>query len=332
MFNKYLFPKMKYTKNEVSFMYIFFENGDFLEIKGSEIFNFSINIYDKLIRSRKGYNPVIESGYFKLKICNKSAFTKSSHFLYNEADFRKNRKSYIENRCVNESWITEIWLFNSYSWHKVLHCESKGKMDGDFLLLEFLPQPQMGTFKNENHYVNIKNIEKEDIFKIDLDFENCESFAVYNDEIEDVNIDFEDKLEWGAGDLYRKAIGGYIKIKLNKDFALRENHLFKNKKSLKIVDFERRLCGKKGEDIHDICHLYIDFYHAGYGEVQVECVEVDDIKTDEEIKNIEKKEEQTGQSYYYYEGGYCKKHKDGSIIIAFGKNARNTINKMCNKG
>lgn len=45
-------------------------------------------------------------------------------------------------------------------------------MYGDFLLLEFLLQPQ-GTYQNENHYINIGNFKKEDIHNIDLDFENC---------------------------------------------------------------------------------------------------------------------------------------------------------------
>lgn len=130
MSDTYFFPKIKYTKNEVDFMYIFFENGDFLEIDGSEIIDFSINTYDKLIRSHKGYNPVVESGYFKLKISNKPAFTRRSHFLYNENEFKKNRKLYIENRCINESKITEIWLFDSLNWHNVLHCELKAKIDG----------------------------------------------------------------------------------------------------------------------------------------------------------------------------------------------------------
>lgn len=331
MSNIYFYPKMKYTKNEVSFMYIFFENGDFLEIKGSEIFNFSINVYDKLIRSHKGYNPVVESGFFKLKICNKHAFTQSAHFLYNDAEFKKNRKSYIENRCINESRITEIWLFNSNNWHKVLHCELKAKMDGDFLMFDFLSQPQMGSYQNENHYIEIGNVKKEDVHNIDLDFENCESFVVYNNEIEVVNIDFDNQLCWGGGDLYRKAVGGYIKIKLKKDFTSRKNSLYDNEKGLKIVDFERRLCGKKGEDVHDICHLYIEYYHAGYGGIQFsECVEIDDIKTDEEVERLEEEEEK-GESFYYFEGGYCKKSKDGSIIIAFGKNAKNIVNDICNK-
>lgn len=116
---------------------------------------------------------------------------------------------------------------------------------------------------------------------------------VYNDEIEEVNISFDEKLEWGAGDLYRKANGCYIKIKLDKIFIPRKNNLFDNEKRLKVVDFERRLCGKKGESIHDIRHLYIDYYHAGYGGIQVdECIELDDVKTDEEIERLEKKEEE----------------------------------------
>lgn len=325
MSNNYFIPKMKYKKNDVSRMYLFFENGDFLEIKGSEIFNFSINVYDKLIRSYKGYNPVIESGYFKLKICNKHAFTHSSYFLYNETDFKKNRKAYIENRCTNESRIIEIWLFNSNNWHKVLHCEANAKMDDDFLFIEFVPQPKMGSYQSENHYINIGNLKKENIHNIELIFENCESFVVYNDEIEEINIDFDNQLTWSTGDLHRKAIGGYIKIKLNKHFTPRPNSLFNNEKLLKVVNFERRLCGKKGEDIHDICHLYIDYYHIGNDH---EHIEIDDIRTDAEIEILVNKEEKNGEFWYYFEGGFCKKTQDNSIIIAFGKNAKNTVDNI----
>lgn len=328
--SNYIFPKMKYTKNETSFMYIFFDNGDFLEIKGSEIVNYSIKVYDKLIKSHQGFNPVIESGYLKLKICNKPQFANSEHFLYNESDFKKDRKNYIEDRCINEGRITEIWLFDTNNWHKVLHCEAQAKKEDEFLIINFLQQPQMGECENKNHNVNIGNIKKSDVHNIDLDFENCESFVVYNDEIEDINLFFDNQLEWGAGDLYRKAVGGYIKIKLDKDFSPRKNHLFDNDKKLKITDFEKRLCGKKGEDIHDICHLYIDYYHAGYGGIQMtECIEIDDVKTEEEIKRLENEEDTTGECCYYYEGGYCKKLSDNSIIIAFGKNAKSTIDKVC---
>ena len=319
MFN-FIFPKVEYKKNGVRSLYLFFENGDFVEVKGSEIVNLNINTYDKLIRSHNGYNPVAESGCIKLKICNKHSFINTSHFLYNETEFKKNRKDYIENRCVSESRITEIWLFDSNNCHKTLHCEIQSKMDGEFLILNILQQPQMGSYQNSNHFINLGEVKKDDIHNIDLDFENCESFVVYNDEIKDINLVFDKKLEWGGGSLNRKIVGGYIRIKLDKDFSARQNHLFDNDKKLKITDYQKRLCGKKGEDFHDICHLYIDYYHAGYGEGQtIECIEVDEIK-----EGFSKKEE----NWTYFIGGYCKKYKDDCIIIAFGPNAKNAIKEM----
>lgn len=328
MNKKYIFPKMQYLKNDTKSLYIFFDNGDYLQIKCAEIINISINVYDKLIRSHHGFNPVVESGYLKLKICNKPAFTHTSHFLYNESDFLKNRKNYIENRCINEGGITEIWLFNENNWHKVLHCKAQAKKEDDFLIINFLQQPEMGSYKDSNNYINFGNFEKKDINNIDLDFENCESFVVYQDEIKEMNLIFDNKLIW-VDDLYRKAIGGYIKIKLDKDY-FRENSLFDKDKKLKIKDFEQRLCGKKGEDIHDICHLYIDYNHAGYGSSSTECIEIDDVKSDEEIKKLEKLEE-NDEGYYQYEGGFCKKLPDSSIIIAFGANAKETVKKLISK-
>lgn len=190
------------------------------------------------------------------------------------------------------------------------------------MIFDFLPQLKMGSYQKEQHYINIKNVKKEDVNNINLDFENCESFVVYNGEIKDININFDNQLEWGTGDLYRKVISGYLKIKLDSDFTSRRNDLFIDKESLKITDFERRLCGEKGEGAHDVCHLYIDYYHAGYGGIEFsECIDMDDI-------NVE--EESTNEWYECYESGYCKKSKDGSIIIAFGKGAKNTINKICN--
>lgn len=311
----YYCPKLKYLKNKEKYMYLFFDNGDFLEIKYTEIIDFSFRVYDKLVRSYQGYNPVAKSGYVKLRICNKHAFVNTDHRVYNEGLFRKNRKEYIENRCVSESRITEIWLFDENSWHKVLHCEAKGKIDGDFLIIEILEQPQMGDFESDKHCVSVGDLKKEDIHHIDLDFENCESFYVYQDEIEEINVEFDNCLEWGAEDFYRKVIGGYLKIKLNENYN-RYNALFERNKKLKNLDFEKRLCGKNGEDIHDICHLYV-CYDQICGTQREECIEVDDIKTEESKRN-----------FWSYESGYCKKLQDGSIMIAFGKDAKTQIDNL----
>lgn len=205
-----------------------------------------------------------------------------------------------------------------------MHCDLKAKMDGEFLMFEFLEQPQMGSYASEYHNINIANVNKEDVNNIDLDFENCESFFVYHDEIKELNLIFDNKLEWGAEDLNRKVVGGYIRIKLNKNFYSRENSLIDNYKRLNIQNFEKRLCGIKGESGHDICHLYINYYHAGYGGIQVtECIEIDDINFDNETANdIEEIDD------YIFESGYCKKMNDGTIVVGFGQNAHNTIEEL----
>ncbi|MBD5101015.1 MAG: hypothetical protein HDT29_07220 [Clostridiales bacterium] len=326
---EYTIAKNDFNKQDVNFLYLFFENGDYLSIDGSELIDLSFNVYDKLVRHDNGYCAVAESGYLKLKIKNHSKFINNSYFLYNSKAIEKDRKSYIENRCVNESIITKIWLFNEDNWHHVLLGNFQTQKDGEFLILKALPQPLMGEASGSTHKINLSNVKKEDVWGIDLDFENCESFLVYNSEIEEINLSFEKELTWGAQEFYRTICGGFIKLKLDKYFSHRENHLFDNEK-LKLKDFEQRLCGKKGFDVHDICHLYIKYYHAGYGCITTECIEIDDIKPEDEIEQlIQKEEEEEDYAYYYYfESGYSKKLKDGTILITFGKNAKQTIDKL----
>jgi len=327
MLTNYIFPKMKYNKNETKHMYVFFDNGDYLDIKGVEIVDLSVKVYDKLIRRGRGFCPVVESGYFKFKICNKPAFTNLSHLLYNEHVFRKNRKEYIENRFIKEGGISEIWLFDENNWYKELICQAKAKMDGELLVLEFLPQPQLGSYSGDNNIVNIDPLNKKDISSIDLDFENCESFTVYEDEIKEMNLVFDQQLEWDAGEINRKVIGGYIKVKLE-DKKYRCCSFLDEYKNIKLSQLEKRLCGKKGEGVIDICHLYVDYDHVGYGTRLNECIVINDFKTDKEFDYLEKLEDETGEDCCWFESGYSKKLKDGSIIIAFGIDAKETINKL----
>lgn len=326
----YTYPKRTYDKKDVKFMYMFFDNGDYLSIKGMEIADISINVYDKLIWHNKGVSPVGESGFIKLKVLNKCSFAHKRVVVYNPAEFSKGRKQYIEQRCVEEQ-ITEIWLFDENNWHNVVIGNIKGKMDGEYLMLEFLPQPLMGSASSDVHYVNLGSLFINEIHSIDLDFENCESFVVYNKEILEINIAFNEQLDWGSSDLYRGVKSGYIRIKLEDDNT-RENYLFKTElynKKIKTKDFEQRLCGKKGRDDHDICHLYVSYYHAGYGTGVKECIEVDDIRSDEELEQIEERYDNGEYDFApEYIGGHCAKLKDGSIVIAFGVNSEKTVDKL----
>ena len=319
MNNTYFFPKFEYKKKDIEFMYIIFDNNDYVSISGKEVVDIEINTYDRLVKHEKGFSPVVANGFIKLNIKDKINFIYNSNKVYNYKDLKNNRKKYIENRCLSESKIKEIYLFDNYSWHKVLLGNIKVQMVNKYLVLEFKPVEAMGGCENEKHHVCLGKLKKEDIFNIELDFENCEGFTIHNNELKEININFKEELEWGSSDINRTIASGYIRIKLNKHFNSRPNTLFNDKK-LKLKDFEQRLCGKKGNSHHDICHLYVTYYYTGYGQVSEECIELENISNSEfdgdEFEN------------YIYEAGYCKKLKDGSILIAFGESAKKTIEKF----
>jgi len=320
MNSTYYFKKQTYNKNKISFMQIFFDNGDHISIKGFEVVDLSIKTYDNLIKHTNGYSPVVAEGFIKLDIQKKITFAYNNNIVYNPSDFKNDRKSYIENRCLNESTIKKIYLFDNNNWHKVLLGNIRAIKKDQYLILEFLPTPQMGAFDGDKHSISLGNINKNNIHNIDIDFENCESFVIYQDEIKEINLSFNSNLEWGAGNLFREINGGYMVINLDKDIKLRENNLFEEK-IFKTSDFEKRLCGPKGFDTHDICHLYITYNYPGFGEYEKECIGVNPINEGEE-------EDKNGYTYYFFESGYCKKLNDKSIIICFGEKAKNTIEKF----
>ncbi len=319
----YTFPKWKVTKNEISCMEIFFENGDYVTIKGSEIVSVSnFEFYDKLVFKEKGFEPVAGKGEIKLKICNKSRYATDEYCcVYNHKEIFKNRKKYIENRCIKESKIIEITFRDSCNWAKNILGQISAKLVEDYLVLEFVPDELMGEFLSEKHHICLPEIKIKDIRWIDLDFENCENFTVYNGEILEFDIKFFSELCWGSGELNRKIESGYMIIKLEKVYNSRKSDLFDEKMKFDSKTFERRLCGKKGFDIHDICHLYVDFCN-GRNNATEECFIVDDIKPEKEVDELLDEEERTGVCSYYFEGGYCKKLKDGSIAISFGKDSK----------
>lgn len=324
---EYKIAKNYFNIKDTKFLYVFFENGDYLSLNSSELAEYFVNLYDKLVRRRMGYCAIAESGFIKLKI-KKHAVDYDRYFLHNPEEYLRNRKKYIENRCVNESRITEIWFFDKNSWHYILRGNIRATMDETYLRWEFLPQPQIGEASSDEHTICLGGIKTDDVFCIDLDFENCESFYVYSKEILEINLDFDKNLTWESGELYRNVVGGYIKLKLKKYYNTRPNHLFDND-NLKKRDFERRLCGKKGFATHDISHLYISYHYSGFGNSITECLELNEIKTDSEIEQMEKKEDELGRIWYSYKSGYARKKKDGTIILAFGENSKQTIKELC---
>lgn len=326
---EYTINKTNFSKKKTKRLCVLFDNGDYVSVDGTELASLSVNTYDKLVRHNKGFCAVAESGVIEFTIKGQNPDKYSGNFLYDPQEFYENRKEYIEQRCLKENGITGIRFIDELNWHQDLLGSFQVEKKGNILRLVVLPQPQMGEAASEENNIRLGDVWRDDICCIDLDFENCEGFSVYGDEIIDINLLFEKKLVWGSSEFNRKLKGGYIKLKLNKRVNSRKSYFLFDKKDLKRKDLERRLCGREGFSAHDICHLYICFNHVLPYDALTECIEVDEIKPSKEVDRLIKKEEEDGGFYYEFESGYAKKFKDRTIILTFGIGAKKLMKDLC---
>ena len=178
---------------------------------------------------------------------------------------------------------------------------------------------------NDIHTILLPEMSKTIISGIILDFENCEGVNIDPNEIVDMHIVFNKELYLGSGDYVRQIESGFLFFFLDPEQnEWRENSLFdklaKGEKGNKQI--ERRVCGKKGFELHDICHLYIEYDYVGSGFYKRECLDITDLRSEEEFKEIEKLEEKEGHEFApYYLGGYAEKIDKDTILITFGKKA-----------
>ena len=310
---EYVCEKKKYDLNNVEEAQILLLNGDFICLSKKEILNIEVVLYDKLVPFNNCYFPVAKSGFIKMKINNKKPKYDDSS-VYDEKEYTKDRKSYIEKVCIEEG-VFAIRLFDDLNWHDTIIGNIVAKKEGDFLILVFSEFTSLGSADKENHVIKLKNIKKKDIRVLQLDFENCDGIDVYQDEIKEINLNFEKKLCWNSDGYARVVKNGYIRLKFDKDYndARKVNVYVKNNKPT-LKDLEKRICGK-GEDDIDICNLYITNYYCGYGLAQEEVITLNDLS-----KYPENYSEEDEFDYDIpYVSGYAQKQKDGSILITFGK-------------
>ncbi len=326
---EYTVNKTNFSKKKTKRLCVLFDNGDYVSVDGTELASISVNTYDRLVRHNKGFCAVAESGAIELTIKGQNPDKYSGNFLYDPQEFFENRKEYIEQRCLKENGIAGIRFFDKLNWHHDLLGSFRVEKKGNSLRLVVLPQPQMGGASSAENKICLGDVWLDDVRCIDLDFENCDVFPVYGDEIKEINLLFEEKLKWGSSEFNRKVKGGYIRLKLKKRLNSSRSHYLSHKKNLKRKDFERRLCGREGFSAHDICHLYICSYHISSHDALTECLEVDDIKPSKEVDRLIKKEEEDGCCYYEFESGYAQKLKDRTIILTFGSNAKKLMKDLC---
>ena len=311
---KYTFKKKEYDLKKIEKAQILFSNGDFIELLGKEIVDLDVTLYDRLVYFNNCYFPVGKSGIIKMQISDKKPKYDASS-VYNQKEYLKDRKSYIEKVFVEEG-VYAIYLFDELNWHDAILGNIVVKKEENFLIFSFLEYPSLGTSNSDSHFINLKNVNKKDFRVIHLDFENCDGIDVYQNEVKEINLNFEKELEWNSSGYCRVIKNGYIRLKFNKeyDFGRKTDLYIPKGKFATFKHLENRICGK-GEDDVDMCHLYISNYHCGYGFEKEEVISLNNLS--EYLGNYGEDDE--SEEDIPYISGYAKKQKDGSILITFGK-------------
>lgn len=308
---EYVCPKKEFSAKEIEKAQIFFRNGDFFELAKGEILDICLQFYDTLIAGERGFCPVVKSGFIKCKL-KKNKPRYDSSLVYNRKEYAKDRKSYLEERCVHEGGIYYIRLFDEYHWYYAIYGDIVADKEGDTLVLSFQENKTNGSFDKSYHSVMIPNVTKQVVRKINLDFENCDGIEVFQEEIEDMQIHFEKQLEWNSNCYGRELKNGFIRLRFDKEISWRKAEVYCGAKKNTLKNFTRRLCGKGVDDI-DITHLYVTYHYAGYCLDREECIGVPDIRP------LEEQEYEDENGICYHVSGYAKKESDGSILIVFGK-------------
>ena len=312
MENKYYVPKGFMTKKDVRFMYLFFDNGDYVTLDKSEFIDFDFIFYDKLVKYDRQYIPMVKEGFIKLKISRFKSSRCDSAFINVYDDYNKNRKLYLENRLINESGIKCIKFFDENNWSRSIEGQFYGEKEGEFLVLKIVDDFPSLEYKDEEFNIIINPLKKETIRSITIDFENCESFDIYQDEILEINLNMDKKLELTSEDYGRVVEGGYIKIKLKESHFYRNINLFDEIKKHKIKSIIKRLCGD-GITNTDICRLYVEYNYAGFSINKTEPIEIKDLfEVDDEYLD-----EDDDFDDLEYLSGYCELLDDQSIVIHF---------------
>jgi len=315
MSKQYVYKKIEVVKENIESMQLTFVNGDVIELYSKEISEISVDFYDELFFIEKRMDAVVRKGFIKIDVSNKLK-NYDDTFVYDLKDYRKSRKEYVINRCV-KSQIFKVSITDENNWNRDLYGDIMCRFDGEFLIIEFFENEKYGTYDSNDHFIFLNDVNKKNVESIDLVLENCESIQIFKEEIIDMQLIFEKKLFLGSSGFERQLVKGFIRVKFDKTIPHRKvNDFFGTDKKVKVNQLIKRLCGKKGESINDICVLVIDF--DTYPQ-RTESIDVKDVYTEEELNEIEILEETSTHELYEFIAGKNKLLSDGSVLISFGR-------------
>ncbi len=312
----YTHKKPEAVKENIESVCVCFQNGDYISLGKNELKEVSLALADDLVYSNNRMCFHVYKGYLKFKVSIHKSSKYESVFLYRMNDYKNDRKDYIEKRCIRDS-MEKILLYDENNWSNTYFGDISARLECGYLYIEFA---KSGSCKSDSASISLGAILKKNIRSIDLDFENCDVISIYQDEIKDIRLTFSNELTLSGHDLVRKVESGYIKLKLQKGF----NHgtdIYDSSQAL-----TERLVKGDGEEEHDICRLYVCYYHM-IG--MTECLEICDIRYLDNTDGVDGDGRDDDDSAYA--GGYAKKLKKGEIVLTFGKNSKELLDGFIDK-
>jgi len=302
-------PKKLFSKDEIEKTYLFFKNGDYLEIRKNELIDVQISLYDELIQTPKGFSPRGAAGTVRLRIRGGKP-RHEAYALCDPEEYRKDRKAYIETRAVKDGGISHVIFFDANYWNDTVYGDLYAEMDGNDLCLRFHPGAKVPA-DSPLHTVALGSPDRKKILQLCLDFENCDEITFYGEEILDLSLRLDDELCRDSGAYTRQVVGGSIKLRPLKEYASCRHARIIGQKNPKTKDLIKRIGGKNWEEL-DVCRLFITYDYPGYGMFTKETIEVSDLRCRKGAPPRKTFEEEE-----WYISGYAKAEKGGTVLLSF---------------
>lgn len=307
---KYFTYKKNISMDDLYYVQVVFDNGDSIELDKRELIDYEFEFYDKLIWFNSAPTPFVRKGFVKFKIHDYKRKMRTSQTMRLVKEYNCNRKSYIENRCCEDSIIC-VRFANETPDYKVVSGLFSGKIEDGYLILNANNIWPNAPFESDKHYIDLHSVNKANVDRIRFTFENGDCFDVFKGEILEINLNLDKNLKDDLDDYLRKVLNGYIKIKFDPNINQRDSSLYFNVKYPKTKHFIKRLTEFYKDYKHDIYSLTVWYEHDGI-----------EIKNQEHLAlNGSWYGEDKGWYLGWYVGGYCEILDDDVICIRFTNKA-----------
>lgn len=196
----------------------------------------------------------------------------------------------------NDNYIKHIVFYDEYNWSITNSGVFEVEVNDNQIIINSCDVYPNISSNDDNYYIELNDYEILDLWKITLDFENCEWIEVYKNEIKEMKLEFNEELELHGNDFARTIKKGYLKIELDDDpqRCCQSN----SDKNYSLKQWIKRICS----DECDICRLFM--YDNNHG--IEETILLNDLS------------EGNDDEFYNYFSGYAEK-EGNDIIIVFGK-------------